>query len=69
MNWSIQTADRATHLKIVVVGLSAALLISLIGIATTESNPGSDIMTAQPSFVIKAGSPRVFTEQAAPVVR
>jgi hypothetical protein len=69
MNWSIQTADRATHLKIVVVGLSAALLMSLIGIAATEFNPGSDIMTAQASFVVKAGSPRVFTEQAAPVVR
>ena len=26
MNWSIYTADRTTHLKIVVVGLAAALL-------------------------------------------
>ena len=26
MNWSLYTADRATHLKIVVVGLAAALV-------------------------------------------
>ena len=26
MNWSMYTADRTTHLKIVVVGLCAALL-------------------------------------------
>jgi hypothetical protein len=69
MNWSLQTADRATHFKIVVVGLSAALLVSLIGIAATEFNAGSDIMTAQAPLVIKAGSPAVFTEQAGAVVR
>jgi hypothetical protein len=68
MNWSLETADRGTHVKIVVVGLSAALLISLIGIAATEFN-GSGIMTAQAPIVIKAGSPAVFTEQAGPVVR
>jgi hypothetical protein len=41
MNWSMYTADRTTHLKIVVVGLLAAL-----GIATSELNLGTDIMTA-----------------------
>ena len=30
MNWSIYTADRTTHLKIVVVGLAAALLVSTV---------------------------------------
>ena len=33
MNWSMYTADRTTHLKIVVVGLTAALLMSVIGIS------------------------------------
>ena len=37
MNWSMYTADRTTHLKIVVVGLAAALLISVIGIAAHSS--------------------------------
>ena len=36
MNWSIYTADRATHLKIVVVGLAAALLIAVIVYTTAE---------------------------------
>ena len=47
MNWSIYTADRITHLKIVVVGLLAALLISVIGITASEVNVDTDIMTAQ----------------------
>ena len=33
MNWSMYTADRTTHLKIVVVGLAAALLIAVVGIS------------------------------------
>lgn len=32
MNWSMFTADRATHLKVAVLGLSALLLIALIRI-------------------------------------
>ena len=69
MNWSIYTADRPTHLKIVIVGLVAALLISFIGIAARELNVGTDIMTAQAPTVIKAGTPLVFTAHSGPVVR
>src|SRR5512146_2052640 len=63
MNWSIYTADRATHLKIVVVGLAAALLIAVIGISARELNLGVDIMTAQNPAVIKAGGAVVFTDR------
>ena len=38
MNWSMYTADRSTHLKIVSVGLAAALLIAVIGIAAQQLN-------------------------------
>ena len=69
MNWLLDTADRATHLKVVVVGLCAALMISLIGIAAAELNLGTDIMTAKGPAVIKAGAPVVLTESAGPVVR
>jgi hypothetical protein len=69
MNWSMYTADRTTHLKIVVVGLLAALLISFIGIAASELNLGTDIMTAQGPTVIKAGAPVVFTVRSGLVVR
>ena len=60
MNWSLYTADRTTHLKIVVVGLAAALLIAVIGISARQLNLGTDIMTAQNPTVIKAGGPVVF---------
>ncbi len=54
MNWSLYRADRVTHLKIVVVGLAAALLIAVIGISAHRFNLGTDIMTAQAPTVIKA---------------
>jgi len=69
MNWSLYTADRTTHLKIVVVGLTAALLIAVIGISARELNLGTDIMTAQTPSVIKAGGPVVFTDRSGPRVR
>lgn len=69
MNWSMYTADRGTHLKIVVVGLAAALMISVIGIAARELNLGVDVMTAQNPTVIRAGAPVVYTDRIAPTVR
>jgi len=69
MNWSLYTADRTTHLKIVVVGLAAALLISLIGIAATQLNLGTDVLTAQAPSVIKAGGPVVFTTRDSATIR
>ena len=69
MNSSMYTADRTTHLKIVVVGLVAALVIAVIGISARELNLGTDIMTVQTSTVIKAGGPVVFTDRSGPVVR
>jgi hypothetical protein len=68
MNSSIYTADRITHLKIVVVGLLAALLISFIGVAS-KLNLGTDIMSAQGPTVIKAGAPVVFTDRSGSLVR
>jgi hypothetical protein len=69
MNWSLYTADRTTHLKIVVVGLAAALLISVIGIAATHLNLGTDVLTAQTPSVIKAGGPVVFTDRDGATIR
>ena len=69
MNYSIATADRTTHLKIVVVGLTAALLIAVIGISARELNLGTDIMTAQTPTVIKAGGPVVFTNRDGATIR
>jgi hypothetical protein len=69
MNWSIYTADRTTHLKIVVVGLAAALLIAVIGIAAQRLNLGTDILTAQAPTVIKAGGPVIFTDRNGATIR
>jgi hypothetical protein len=69
MNWSLHTANRTTHLKIVVVGLAAAIMIAVIGISARELNLGTDIMAAQTQTVIKAGGPIVFTDHSGPVVR
>jgi hypothetical protein len=69
MNWSMYTIDRSTHLKIVLVGLAAALLIAVIGIAVQQLNLGVDIMTAQAPTVIKAGGPVVFTDRSGSVIR
>ena len=68
MNWSMYTADRTTHLKIVVVGLAAALLIAAIGISMQQLNLGTDILTAQTPTVIKAGGPMIFTDRNGPVI-
>ena len=69
MNWSLYTADRTTHLKIVVVGLAAALLISVIGIAATQLNLGTDVLTAQAPGVVKAGGPVIFTIRDGATIR
>ena len=69
MNWSMYTADRATHLRIVVIGIAIAVLVSVISIAGHQLNPGTDIMTAQSPTVIEAGAPVIFTDRSLPVIR
>ncbi len=69
MNWSMYTVGRSTHLKIAVVGLLAALLISVIRISGSEVNLRTDIMTTQGLTMIKAGEPVIFTDRSVPVVR
>lgn len=64
MNHSIHSADRATHLKIVI----AALTIAIVGSATVlrfNSKPASIETTA----VFKAGKPVVLTGSTALIVR
>jgi hypothetical protein len=56
MNHSIYSADRATHLKIVVVGLLCAVLVAAIG---TFAHIGDvDLGTTQ---LVKAGQPTAVT--------
>jgi hypothetical protein len=69
MNWSMYTADRATHLKIVMTGVALTVLVSIISIGGHQLNFGTDIITAQGPTVIKAGAPVIFTDRSLPVIR
>ena len=67
MNHSIHSADRATHLKIVVVALVAGIAVAAFGISA-RSNVDYN-QTAQTTHVIKAGKPVVVTSSDTSVVR
>ena len=66
MNWSLYTADRATHLKIVAVALVAGTLIAGFGIAARDLNLGTDILTARGPSVETPSSTVVFTSREIP---
>ena len=57
-NFSLFTADRATHLKIVVVSLLCALIVAGIGMAARVDNDSTSRMEAT---VVKAGKPVTAT--------
>ena len=65
MNHSIYSADRSTHLKIVVVALIAGIAVAGFGISARTS---SDEYT-QTAHVIKAGKPMAITSTNTMVVR
>jgi hypothetical protein len=65
MNHSIYSADRSTHLKIVVVALVAGIAVAGFGISARTS---SDDYT-QTARVLKAGKPVAITSSNTMVVR
>ena len=65
MNHSIYTADRSTHLKVVVVALVAGIAVAGFGIS---ARTGSDDTYAQ-SRIIKAGAPVAVTNSNASMVQ
>jgi hypothetical protein len=64
MNHSIHSADRSTHLKIVVLALVAGIAVAGFGISARTN---SDY--AQTAHVIKAGKAVVVTSSDMTVVR
>ena len=67
MNHSIYSADRMTHLKIVVVALVAGILVA--GFSISTRNTGSDEGYTQTARVMKAGKPVVITSSNNSLVR
>jgi len=65
MNHSIYSADRMTHLKIVVVALVAGIAVAGFGISARVASD-NDVQTAR---VIKAGAPVALTSSSTTVVR
>ena len=64
MNHSIHSADRATHLKIVVVALVAGIAVASFGIATRNN-----VDYSQAARVIKADKPIMVTNSDSTAVR
>ncbi|WP_291868220.1 hypothetical protein [Bradyrhizobium sp.] len=64
MNHSIHSADRSTHLKIVVVALVAGIAVAALGIF---ARTGSD--NTQTAHVVKVGKPVAITSSNASLVR
>jgi len=64
MNHSIHSADRSTHLKIVVVALMAGMAVATFGMATR-----SNVDYTQSARVIKAGAPVAITSSDTAMVR
>ena len=56
MNHSIHSADKATHLKVVVVALVAGIAVAAFGISARTNADFS-----QTAHVVKAGKPVVVT--------
>ena len=65
MNHSIYSADRSTHLKIVVVALVAGIAVAGFGISARTSSEGY----TQTAGVLKAGKPITVTSTNASLVR
>ena len=66
MNHSIYSADRTTHLKIVVLALVAGIVVAGVGISARVS---SDDGYAQSARVMKTGKPIVVTSSDTSMVR
>lgn len=64
MNHSIHSADRGTHLKIVVVALLAGILVAALGIL---ARPNVDY--SQTAHVLKPGKMMTVTSSDALVIR
>ena len=69
MNHSIHSADRGTHLKIVIVVLALVAGIAVAGFGIAARTNADYSQTAQSTHVMKAGKPVVVTSSETSTVR
>jgi hypothetical protein len=71
MNTSLYTANRSTHVKIVVVALLAATIVAGVGIAARDMDFGTDVLVSQQARgpALKAGAPTTYTSSGATTIR
>lgn len=70
MNHSLYSADRMTHLKIVVVALVAAIAVAGISITARVNSDEAMTQTARVNGpVIKAGKPVAITSSDSSMIR
>jgi hypothetical protein len=67
-NSSIFTADRTTHLKIVVVSLIASIVVVAVGITARQAGPETASIQAS-APIVKAGKPVMATTGAGSTIR
>jgi hypothetical protein len=68
-NYTLKTADRLTHLKIVVVSLVAGIVVVGVGIAARPNLPDMSTQLEARAPVLKAGQPVNWTRSDQVTVR
>jgi hypothetical protein len=68
-NSTMLTADRLTHLKIVVLALIAAVTVATVGITARVNDGSTNSVGRLEATVIKAGKPVTAQSGAGPQIR
>ena len=68
-NYSLNTADRLTHLKIVAVSLVAGIVVIGVGIAARPELPDMSTRMDSHAPVLKADRPVVWTQSDRVTIR
>jgi ABC-type proline/glycine betaine transport system permease subunit len=68
-NSSMFTADRVTHLKIVVVSLIAGIVVVGVGIAARPTLPDMSTQLEARAPVLKAGQPVIWSGNETSTIR
>jgi hypothetical protein len=69
MNYTLMTANRATHLKVVIVSLIASIVIVVGVMAARPSLPDMSTQLEARAPVLKAGKPVIWTSSEKVAIR